>query len=108
MLNRRYYGRMATSFLTTRLSGEAPLETVFWRDMLLVGSLVNIAATALALALLAADYPPLPALAINFAPIPYNLFLVLACWRSAAREGGPPATTATIVSTLWFAVMMVL
>ena len=97
-----------TSFLTTRLSGEASLETVFWRDMLLVGTLINVAATGAALGLFAAGYPPALGLIVNFSPIPWNLFLMIANWRSAEREGGPPAMTAKIVSTVWFLVMIAL
>ena len=93
-------------FLTTRLSGEAPLETVFWRDMLLVGTIINFAATGVALGLFAAGYSPILVLIVNFSPVPWNLFLLLANWRCAAREGGPPAVTAKIVSLLWFLVMI--
>jgi len=62
-----------TSFLQTRMRGEAPLETVFWRDMLAVGTVVNLAATVAALALFAAEYPAWLGLAVNFLPLPWNL-----------------------------------
>lgn len=95
-------------FLQSRLSGEAPLETVFWRDMLGVGTALNLASTGAALALLAGGYPAWTALAVNFVPIPYNAFLLLAVWKAAEREGGQPATTANVVAALWFIVMLVL
>jgi hypothetical protein len=95
-----------TSFLQTRMRGEAPLETVFWRDMLAVGTVVNLAATVAAFALFAAEYPAWLGLAVNFLPLPWNLFLFVAVWRSAEREGGPSATTAKVVGVLWFAVMI--
>ncbi len=96
------------SFLQTRMRGETPLETVFWRDMLALGSALNIAATAAALGLHAAGYPAWVGLTVNFLPLPWNLFLATAVWISAEREGGPAATTAMIVSALWFVVMIVL
>lgn len=96
------------SFLLSRLRGEAPLGTVFWRDMALVGSGVNMGATAAALALFAAQFPAWLALAVNFLPIPYNAFLLIAVWKAAEREGGPPATTANIVGAVWFLVMLAL
>lgn len=97
-----------TSFFKSRVDGTASLETVFWTDMLLVGTLLNLAATGAALGLFAGDYPPVLALAVNFAPIPWNGFIVLANWRSAEREGGPPAVTARVVSVIWFFLMIAL
>ena len=96
------------SFFQSRIDGTASLETVFWYDMLLVGTLLNLAATAAAFGLFAADYPPALALAVNFVPIPLNAFIVLANWRSAEREGGPPAVTARVVSVIWFFLMIAL
>mgnify|MGYP006908317921 CR=1 FL=1 len=99
---------MLSAFFSSRLQGEAPLETVFWRDMLLAGSALNIAATAAALGLFAGGYPAWLALAVNFLPVPYNAFLLVAVWTAAEREGGPPATTANVVGALWFLVMVAL
>lgn len=93
-------------FFSTRLSGEAPLETVFWRDMLAVGTLVNLACTGAGLGLFAGGFPPVFGLAVNFLPVPYNLFLLVAVWKAAEREGGRPATTANVVGALWFLVML--
>lgn len=97
-----------TSFLQTRMSGEAPLVVVFWRDMLSVGTLINLAATLAAFALFAAEYPAWAGLTVNFLPLPWNIFLFVAVWRSAEREGGPPALTAKVVGILWFLAMIAL
>lgn len=96
------------SFLQSRIGGEAPLEVVFWRDMLGVGTVLNLAATAAAFGMFATDAPAWLGLTVNFLPLPWNLFLVLAVWRSAEREGGPAATTAKVVGVLWFLAMIAL
>jgi hypothetical protein len=96
------------SFLETRWNGEAPLETVFWRDMLLVGTAINIASAAAAWGLLAADMQPALAVLLHMLPVPWNLFLIVAVWRSADREGGPPAVTAKVIGVMWLMTMFVL
>lgn len=97
-----------TSFLVARWRGEAPLETVFWRDMMLAGTLLNVAATAAALGLFAADVPAALALPVFLVPLPWSFFLFVAVWRSAERTGGPGALTAKIVSALWLIAMIAL
>ena len=96
------------SFFSTRLRGNAPLEKVFWRDMLLVGSAINVAATAASLAMFASGQSPALALAVDLLPIPWNTFLLIAVWKAAEREGGPAAKTANIVAALWYFVMLAL
>lgn len=100
--------RLPAAFFSSRLRGDAPLATVFWRDMLAVGTLVNVACTAAALALFAAHYPAWFDLGVNFLPVPYNAFLLVSVWRAAEREGGPSATTANVVGASWFLVMLAL
>lgn len=96
-----------TSFLQSRWLGEVPLETVFWRDMLLVGSLLNMAAAAAAYAMIAADYPGLLAMLVFVLPLPWNLFLLVAVWQSADRDGGAAALTAKVISVIWLVAMFV-
>lgn len=96
------------SFLLSRWRGEAQLETVFLRDMLLVGTVVTVAALAAAHGLPAAGVPPgLAALAV-FLPLPWNIFLYLAVWRSADRDDGPAGLTAKTIGTMWLITMFVL
>lgn len=76
------------SFAADRWRGEAPLETVFWRDMIIVGTLINIFAAALSMALFAAGAPGGIALLVFFAPVPWNLFLFMAVWRAVERGAG--------------------
>jgi hypothetical protein len=93
----------AQNFFSRRSRGEVPLRTVFWRDMLGVGTAVNMLATFVALmAASQASSAWAPAL-IHFAPLPYNLFLVYAVGRAV-----PGSRFAVISSFAWLAVMTIL
>jgi hypothetical protein len=74
----------ASGFFSGRWYGEVPVRELFWRDMVLVGTLINILFTGVALAMAASDLPIALAAAVHFAPLPYNLFLVAAMWRLPA------------------------
>lgn len=89
----RYFGR--------RWRGEAPLAAVFWDDMILIGTAVNVAFTLLALVLLSLKAPLALSLAAYFAPAPLNIFLFVAVWRSAARASGAAAAAARIAALIW-------
>lgn len=90
------------SFVARRWRGEVPLRTVFWRDMLGVGTATNLLATLLALAAASQGAPSWLAVAIHFAPLPYNIFLVAAVGRAR-----PPSVAAKILAMAWLAVMTV-
>ena len=72
-------------FFARRWRGEVALRTLFWRDMVVVGSAVNLVATFLALMLAAQGIALGIAVAVHFAPLPYNVFLVAALGRSPQR-----------------------
>ena len=72
-------------FLASRWRGEVPFERLFWFDMLVVGTLVNLAAATLSLILFGLDAPAAAAIAVFFSPLPYNLFLFAVVWRAAER-----------------------
>ena len=90
-----------TDFFRTRWRGETPLDRLFWRDMLLVGTILNIASSALALILLGLKLPLWPVLAVHFLPVPYNIFLTIAVWRTAEKAGGFKAQLMMLGSALW-------
>ena len=86
----------AGGFFTRRWRGEVPLARLFWRDMLVAGSLLNLVASFGALMLAAKGAPGAVAAALHFGPLPYNLFLCLALWRHPARRPWQAG-----VATLW-------
>ncbi|AZO36162.1 hypothetical protein EOA27_03115 [Mesorhizobium sp. M2A.F.Ca.ET.037.01.1.1] len=90
-----------TDFFYTRWRGEAPLDRLFWRDMLLVATILSIASSALALILLGLKLPLWLVLAVHFLPVPYNIFLTVAIWRTAEKSGGLKAQLMMLGSALW-------
>ena len=69
--------------------GKLPLSEAFWTWAISVGLLVNIATSALFLAMITA-YRPWAALLFGYAlSVPYNLLAVVGVWRSAGRYQGP-------------------
>lgn len=90
-----------TDFFRTRWMGVAPLDRLFWRDMLLVGTALSLASSALALILLGLKLPLWLVLAVHFLPVPYNIFLAIAVWRTAEKSSGLKAQLMMLGSALW-------
>ncbi len=68
--------------------GQIALEAAFWHWAVLGGVLVNLATSALFVALIATDLPIL-ALIAGYAPsLPYNVLVTVAVWRAAERYPG--------------------
>lgn len=89
-------------FFIRRWRGQVPLPVLFWRDMLGVGTLVNLTATFAALMAAAQGAPIAVAAAMHFAPLPYNLFLFAALWRLPERGKVLP-----LLALAWLVVMTV-
>ena len=85
-----------------------PLQQLFWRDMLLVGTSVNLATTLVALFVWALGGATAAGVAIHFAPLPYNAFLLFAVWRSAERAAEPAASAVRTGAVLWMIAASVL
>ena len=90
-----------TEFFRRRWRGEEPLDRLFWRDMLLVGTVLSLASSALALILLGLKLPLWLVLAAHFLPVPYNIFLATAVWRTAEKNGSLKAQLMMLGSALW-------
>ncbi len=83
--------------------GRRPLGETFWWYAVAYGFLLNFVTSLVFFAQLAND-ANMAWIALAFAvPIPYNIFVVVAVWRSAGRYQGPRsrADWARIGSTLW-------
>lgn len=89
------------------LAGEVPLKQVFLHDMLLIGTMVNIATGLSALAAFALELPSWAGIAIFLSPQPYNVVLAISVWRSTAHSTPRWAETAKVITILWFALMLV-
>ncbi len=74
-------------FFATRWHGNRALPRLFWFDMVLVGTVLNLLVSVVALALAAKRAPPALSAAVFFSMLPYNLFLFASVWRNA--KGSP-------------------
>ena len=92
---------MHEAYFRARWRGEVPLATVFWNDMLFVGTTVNIMTTFVAMGLLTLGVPTMPIVLTYFAPLPFNLFLVAAVWRSAENAAATTGFAARCASLVW-------
>lgn len=90
----------SAGFFRSRWRGEAALGRLFWRDMLFVGSFVNLLTGFAALMLVAQGAAPGLAASVHFACMPYNAFLTLALWRTP--QCSQPMRWASLV---WLALM---
>lgn len=84
-------------------AGEMPLARAFWEYAIVYGFVLNLFTTIASFALLTADASSALALIIFFLPMPYNLFVLVAVWRAAARYAGPRhwAGFARMAVVLW-------
>lgn len=87
--------------------GELPLGRAFWGYAVAGGLAVNLATSALFLALLSADRPLAGLAAGYLVPVPYNIVVLVGVWRSAARYEGERlhADLARIVTAVGMAVL---
>ncbi len=90
-------------FFTSRWRGEADLQLLLWRDVLVVGTLINLAAGFTAFILLTRDVAPIWAVSLHLLPVPYNVFLLLSVWR--CRQTTP---SVSLIATVWFVLMLVI
>lgn len=74
-----------TDFIAQRWQGRIGWPTLFWRDLLLIGTGLNALMTGTALALLSQDVPILWVLLAHLLPLPYNLLIVSAIWQASER-----------------------
>jgi len=88
------------NFFSRRWRGRVPLTALLWRDMLGVGTVVNLAATIMALAVIVQDGPVGLAVALHFLPMPFNVFLCVALWRMPDRS-----PLASLIAAGWLAAM---
>ncbi|MER9950663.1 hypothetical protein [Mesorhizobium sp. M0047] len=94
-------------FFRSRWQGWVPLDRLFWRDLALVGTALNVASAVAAIILLALKLPLVLVLAVHFALVPYNIFLTFAVWRTTERASGIKVSLMTLGATLWLILTVV-
>lgn len=95
--------RWRDNFFGRRWRGEVALQRLFWRDILVVGTSVNLLASFAALMLAAQHVATMTVVATHFAPLPYNVFLFAALWRMPQRSLG-----VSLAALTWLVLMTLL
>lgn len=90
-----------SAFFARRWHGEVALSRLFWWDMVVVASIINVATTVAALLILAMKMSALLAVAVHLVPLPYNLFLYGSVLRTADMSGGQNSGAIKIGATVW-------
>jgi hypothetical protein len=88
--------------------GRLPLARAFWEYAIFYGTLANLVMSLASLAVLAKGISTALGLFLHFVTTPYNVLMVVAVWRSAARYGGSAvwALLARAVIVVWAVVCM--
>lgn len=95
-------------YLARLWRGEVRLGQVFWRDMVVVGTVLNLSAMALAFGAVALGASTAAGIAIFLAPVPYNAFLVTAVWRRGEVVRSEWVWPTRIGALLWFLLALLL
>jgi hypothetical protein len=96
------------AFFVRRWRRQVPLGVLFWRDMIVAGSALNLAFAFAGLMALGFKADPAVAIAIFHAPLPYNFFIVGAIWRTADLVAATKASSARFGAVLWLVAATVL
>ena len=91
------------NYFSHRWHARIPLQVLLWRDMLGIGTLINVFASFIAMVLIAQDVHAGYALAVHLAPLPYNVFLFAALQRFPQRDA-----LSTGIGAAWFVAMMII
>lgn len=91
-------------YFSRRLAGSAPLSIVLGRDMLIIGTGLTLVGFMLTMILAANHAPTAWVIAAYFAAFPYNLFITIAVWRTAAQCGTLKRTTVRALALAWLVV----
>lgn len=92
-----------SGYFSRRWHGEIPSSVLLWRDMVAIGTLINVAMSVAALLLLANGAEIAVAVIVHFLPLPYNVFLVMAFWRSGQRTNVTSA-----IALLWLGAVILI
>ena len=95
-------------FFVRRWRRQVPLDLLFWRDMAVIGTLINLGAAFASLMALGFKTDLAVVMLVFLSPLPYNIFLVGAVWRTAERVPAGKAWSARVGSALWLVIATLL
>lgn len=92
-----------SGFFASRWHAEVELRVLLWRDVLVVGTLINLVAGFSGFIMLSLNVDAAWALSVYLAPLPYNVFLLLSVWRS--KQCTP---LVSLIATAWFVAVLII
>lgn len=95
-------------FFADRMACRAPLKTLFWRDMIAIGTALNLAFLALAITLAGSGWPGWSAFLVFLIPLPYNVFIWHCVWKKTQPLDTWSRLTVRTLATGWLAVVVFL
>lgn len=93
-------------FFTDRLASRVSLRTLFWRDMIAVGTTMSLACLAVALFLAAAEAPIWLVVLVFLLPLPYNAFMWHCVWTGAEAVDGTARIVVRATATVWLIIVL--
>jgi hypothetical protein len=92
-----------TALISALWRGERPLWETFWWYAVVFGTLANLITTLAFFFLASKDVNYALSFAAYALPVPYNVFVLIAVWRSAGNYQGPEiqAHLARAAITIW-------
>ena len=98
---------MNAGFIARLWRGEHDLHDTFWRYTIVIGLAINLATSAGFMVLITTGLPVAAAIVGYGLSVPYNIFILIALWRSAGAYKGPQftATFMRVTGILWMALL---
>ncbi|MBZ0163760.1 MAG: hypothetical protein K8H74_13750 [Notoacmeibacter sp.] len=103
MTGQAHEGKAEHGFFATRWRGETAIDRLVLFDMLLAATGINIVAAFAAVMMLGFKLPEWIAIVTYVAPMPYNIFLVLAVWRTTGNIPPRAARNYRLAALVWLA-----
>ncbi len=94
-------------FFALRWSGRAPLNRLFFIDMLMVGTVANLVGVVAAILLMLFDAPPWLGALAYLSPLPYNIFIALAVLRTVETAAPQSPNLYRLGALIWLAAVVV-
>lgn len=108
MAGQAHAGAVGGGFFAARWHGAVSLDRLFFFDMLLVATALNLVTAFASLMALGLKAPAWVAVAIYLAPLPYNVFLVLCVWRATERSAVTSASAYRLAALCWLVIATII
>ncbi|MFS2327914.1 hypothetical protein U2P60_21445 [Brucella sp. H1_1004] len=93
-------------FFSDRLSSRVALRTLFWRDMIAVGTTLSLACLAVSLLLAASEVPIWLVVVVFLLPLPYNAFMWHCVWQAADRHAAFDKLVIRTAASAWLLIVV--